>query len=125
MKTLLTICILFISALSFAQVDADPERDGMQYEYKGEIYDEATSLDEVKYDINAIPVNCPARKFRQLKKQRDRELRKYHGTRFIDRTGDAMASLGRGIGRVVIYVATGLVVTILVDSILKSAQGAS
>lgn len=125
MKIFLTICMLLITAVTFAQTDADPDRDGMQYQYKGEIIDEATSLNDVVYDRNAIPVNCPANKFRRFKKERDREARKYYGTRWIDRTGDAMASLGRGIGRVAVYVATGIVVTVIVRSILNSAQGAS
>jgi hypothetical protein len=122
MKTFLTICMFLIAAVSFAQVDADPDRDGMQYSHKGETIDEATTLEEVVYDRNAIPVNCPAKKYRQFKKQQERAKRKYYGTRWIDRTGDSMASLGRGIGRVAVYVATGLVVTVIVGAILNTAQ---
>ena len=124
MKYLLSIISILFTVQLSAQVDADPDKEGIQYEYNGVTYDEASTLDEIVYDRNAIPANCPAKKYRQLKKIQERASRKYYGTRWIDRTGDSMASLGRGIGRVAVYVATGIVVTIIVRSILNSAQGA-
>tara|TARA_R110000851_G_scaffold308922_1_gene468100 strand:+ start:1163 stop:1513 length:351 start_codon:yes stop_codon:yes gene_type:complete len=111
--------MVFISGLSFAQVDANPNKQGMQYDYKGEIIDEATSLEEVVYDRNAIPVNCPAKKYRKLKKQQDLAKRKYYGTRWVDRTGDSLASLGKGVGKVAVYIVSGLIVTVVIEAILN------
>jgi len=120
---LIIISTLFIGQLS-AQVDADPDKEGMQYQYNDVTYDEATTLDEVVYNHHSIPINCPANKFRRFKRQQDRVKRKYYGDRWIDRVGDSMSSLGRGVGRLAVYIGAGVVVTLIVSAILKSSQKA-
>ena len=84
-------------------------------------YPEATTLDEVLYDNHGIPVNASPRDFRQMKKANERERRKFYGTRFIDKVGGSLQALGSGVVNVVVYVATGIVVTMIVKSIFNTA----
>ncbi len=113
MKYLLIIFIsLFCLAAQAQQGRYDPNAT----------YPEATTLDEVVYDNHGIPVNATPRDFRQMKKANEREKRKFYGNRFIDKVGDSFQALGSGVVNVVVYVATGIVVTMIVRSILNTAS---
>ncbi len=110
MKNFLIIFFLFIGLQSFAQSQVyDPNVE----------YEQAQTLDEVVYDAHGIPVNCSPRDFKKLKREQEREKRKYYGERGIDKVGDGFVSLGRGVGRVAVYIVTGILITTAVNSILR------
>lgn len=88
-------------------------------------YPQAQHIDEVVYDNHGVPVNCTPAQMRKWKRDIRREKRKYSGNRFIDRVGDGFVSLGRGIGRVAVYVVTGVVVTVIVNSIYQRSVAAT
>lgn len=112
MKHLILIFTLLLSVQAFSQQGRyDPNKE----------YPPAETIDEVVYDNHGIPVNATPKQMRKWQREIDREKRKYSGNRFIDRVGDGFVSLGRGIGRVAVYVGTGIVVTVIINSIYNRA----
>ena len=115
MKQLLIILVLLTATpvLSAQYISLDKQNTNLP---------EASCLDEVQYDRNGIPMNCSAFKYRQFKRQKDREYRRYHGTRTVDRIGGTAKGLGTGLVKFGAYIASATIVTIAVMWIMDKAN---
>jgi len=111
MKYFLILISLVISLVATSQTQT--------YEFKGTTYPEANTLEEVVYNYHSIPVNCPPRKFKKLKREQEKIKRKYYGDTFLDRTKNTFVSAFKGAGRVALYVISGTIVTLALTAVLN------